>query len=428
MPNLYTLGDVVARMKLVMEYFDNNVTKFSIHLGEYLWKYLRTYKPQLFLEYHPEQQTKQGEKKKEESKSKTTDMKSETAAIGDSKTKEMEDMFKTLSSAFASGTLANLIELLKAVEGGGKFMENGGLEDAQRFRRASALDAISKQITSESGKKMSSVEKNSIVVEEAKKIADIEQKEDDVIEADDGLIDEFKAGDEVIIIEGENCGLFGTLQYSTLGIFGVFDSSIKEDEEGNYGVDIHMPNGQDEGYWIHPEAMQLKRYVAGQEVKVIDGLNKGRFGTIQSDGPRLRMDEGSYGVDVKMDDGSIEGFWVYPTSLVHVKEIEKVDEKDEDLDVIDKYEFLPYEPFPGDVLDENLADQLNTFEIDINIKRLVAKSGKVIYRFGGKRHLVRFIHGILLVKREKEGWVELIPVLRKLCGKNKVQTDIFSKK
>jgi len=64
MPNLYTLGDVVARMRLVMEYFDNNVDDFVIHLAKHLDKHLRTYKPQLFLEYHPP--VKKEEKKKRE--------------------------------------------------------------------------------------------------------------------------------------------------------------------------------------------------------------------------------------------------------------------------------------------------------------------------------------------------------------------------
>lgn len=427
MPNLYTLGDVVARMRLVMEYFDNNVDDFVIHLAKHLDKHLRTYKPQLFLEYHPP--VKQEEKKKEKPSPVTTEMKMTATAIGDNRTKELEKMFNSLSSAFKSDTLSNLIDLLKVLEGGTSFLKSGGLEEAQRIRRASTLDSISGKFkSSETEKRMSAVEKNAVVVDAALKLAEIEQIEDDQVDQDDDLHDEYKAGDEVVIIEGENVGLFGTLQYNTGGIFGVFDEGIKEDEEGNFGVDVHTLGGKTEGYWIHPEAMQLKRYVAGQEVKIIDGLNKGQTGIIQEEGGRLRFDEGSYGVDVKMNDGSSEGFWIYPTSMQSMDEPEKkkVDDEEES-ELIDRFEFLPYIPYPGDALDEALADQLNTFEIDINIKRIVAKSGKVVYRFNKKRHLVRFIHGIILVKANGV-WTDLIPILRDLAGMDKVESDIFSKK
>jgi len=356
-------------------------------------------------------------------------MKMTATAIGDNRTKELEKMFNSLSSAFKSDTLSNLIDLLKVLEGGTSFLKSGGLEEAQRIRRASTLDSISSKFkSSETEKRMSAVEKNAVVVDAALKLAEIEQIEDDQVDQDDDLHDEYKAGDEVVIIEGENVGLFGTLQYNTGGIFGVFDEGIKEDEEGNFGVDVHTLGGKTEGYWIHPEAMQLKRYVAGQEVKIIDGLNKGQTGIIQEEGGRLRFDEGSYGVDVKMNDGSSEGFWIYPTSMQSMDEPEKkkVDDEEES-ELIDRFEFLPYIPYPGDALDEALADQLNTFEIDINIKRIVAKSGKVVYRFNKKRHLVRFIHGIILVKANGV-WTDLIPILRDLAGMDKVESDIFSKK
>lgn len=314
MPNLYTLGDVVARMRLVMEYFDNNVTDFVVHLAKHLDKHLRTYKPQLFLEYHPP--VKQEEKQKEKPTPATTEMSMTATAIGDSRTMELEQMFNSLSSAFKSDTLGNLIDLLKVLEGGNNFLRSGGLEEAQRMRRASTLDDISGKFT-DKDRKLSAIEKNAVVVDAAIKLAEVEQIEDERIEQDDDLHDEYKSGDEVIIIEGENVGLFGTLQNSTGGVFGVFDEGIKEDEEGNFGVDVHMSDGQKEGYWIHPEAMQLKRYVAGQEVKIIDGLNKGQTGTIQEEEGRLRFDEGSYGVDVKMNDGSQKdfGYILHPCSL-----------------------------------------------------------------------------------------------------------------
>merc|ERR1712080_721804 len=151
--------------------------------------------------------------------------------------------------------------------------------------------------------------------------------------------------------------------------------------------------------------------------------NIGRTGTIQSDGERMRFDAGSYGVDVKMEDGTIEGYWIHPTSMKFLdedkeKKRKKAKEEEEaDLEEIDQFEFLPYVALPGDAMDEALAEQLNTFEIDLNIKRLVTKSGKVVYRYGGKRHLVRYIHGVLLVKENKI-WTELIPELRKLAGQS----------
>jgi hypothetical protein len=168
--------------------------------------------------------------------------------------------------------------------------------------------------------------------------------------------------------------------------------------------------------------MQHKKYVAGDEVKVIDGINIGRFGTIQSDGNRIRMDDGSYGVDVKMDDGSIEGYWIHPTSMLFANEADKnknLSKEEEDLDLaeLDQYQFLPYIAFPGDELDTALAEELNTHEIDINIKRTVASSGRVVYRYGGKRHLVRYIHGVLLVKEGKV-WSQLIPILKKMVVKS----------
>jgi len=342
-----------------------------------------------------------------------------------------DSLSKSVVSALEKDKSVDLLTLLKS----SGHIDKDSLEEAQRVRRASALGSISSVMTSESGRKMSALDKNTMVVEEALKLADTEEQEDLLLE-DDWEQDEFNAGDEVIIVEGENCGLFGTLQHATGGIFGAFDPAVREDDEGNYGVDVHVSAGVDEGFWIHPEAMQHKKYVAGDLVKVIDGINIGRQGTIQSDGERIRMDDGSYGVDVNMEDGSIEGYWIHPTSMIYANEAEKKEEKkkeekkeDDDLDLeeLDKFEYLPYIPFPGDAMDEALAEELNTHEIDINIKRTIAKSGRVVYRFGGKRHLVRYIHGVLLVKEEKV-WSELMPILRKLAGLPDADNDIFSKK
>merc|ERR1712115_694043 len=213
---------------------------------------------------------------------------------------------------------ADLLSLLKSA-GTGK-ISSTKLVDAQRVRRASALGALASTITTGDGRKMSSIEKNEAVIGGAIKLADQEEKEDEELE-DDFEQEEFRAGDDVVIIEGDNCGLFGTLQHSTGGIFGIFDDAVKEDEEGNFGVDIHPADGgEDEGYWIHPTSMVFK-------------------------------------------DPSKE------------KKIERKTEEDLDLEEVDKFEFLPYIAFPGDAMDEALGEHLNTLEIDINVKRIIARSG-----------------------------------------------------
>lgn len=412
MAELLTLQDVETRMKLVMAFFGNDTCRFQIHLSNYLHKNLKRYRAHVAEK--DKNDAKQGEKKKKEVEKVTTNMmtKSIASILG-------HDAFtKDVTSALEKDKDVDLLTLLK--EDGKKKIDGSSLEEAQRIRRASVFSSLSSSITGgDAGGDAAA--KKSMVVTEAVKLADTEEAEDAAL-ADDWEQEEFKAGDEVIIVEGENGGYFGTLQHATGGIFGIFDPSVREDEEGNFGVDVHVSPGNDEGFWIHPEAMQHKKYVAGDEVKVIDGINIGRYGTIQSDGNRIRMDDGSYGVDVKMEDGSIEGYWIHPTSMMFANEAERKKEEktEEDLDLeeLDKFEFLPYIPFPGDEMDEALAEELNTYEIDVNIKRTLAKSGRVVYRFGQKRHLVRFIHGVLLV-REGKIWNELIPVLKKLAEKNK---------
>jgi len=420
----FTLGDVEDRLKLVMEWFGNDMTEFMIFLSIYLHNHLRRHRPKLpkMLTYEAEQ-GKQGEEAGAEACKIVTDM-STKASKKLSRTVETDTLFQTLTSALEKGEGVDLLKLL--MDSSDSKLSKDRLKDAQKIRRASTLGGISATFSSGEGRKLSAVEKNSIVIEEAKKLAEKEELEEE--QFDESCVDDFAAGDEVIIGEGENCGLFGTLQHSSEGLFGLFGDIIKEDDEGNYGVDVHTENGEDEGYWIHPEAMQHKKYVAGDAVKVIDGINVGRTGTIQSDGKRLRMDEGAYGVDVKMDDGSIEGYWIHPKSMVPLNSESKEEEEEiDEFEEIDKFDFLPYIPHPGDAMDEGLAEALNTFEIDINIKRIVNATGKVVYRYGGKRHLVRYIHGVLLV-RENGVWCELIPILRKLAGLPEVESDLFIKK
>merc|ERR1719348_43766 len=201
MAQLLHLTDVEARLKLVLGFFGNDITRFSIHLGRYLSKNQRKYLP---------------------------------SVAGD------ENVDQDIG--------ADLLSLLKSA-GTGK-ISSTKLVDAQRVRRASALGALASTITTGDGRKMSSIEKNEAVIGGAIKLADQEEKEDEELE-DDFEQEEFRAGDDVVIIEGDNCGLFGTLQHSTGGIFGIFDDAVKEDEEGNFGVDIHPADGgEDEGFWI----------------------------------------------------------------------------------------------------------------------------------------------------------------------------------
>merc|ERR1711993_184138 len=66
------------------------------------------------------------------------------------------------------------------------------------------------------------------------------------------------------------------------------------------------------------------------------------------------------------------------------------------------WKYLPYNPIPNDEVDEALAEQLNIWEIDVNIKRLKGKNkkksargkgkkNKIIYRVNKKKYIVRFI-------------------------------------
>jgi len=110
------------------------------------------------------------------------------------------------------------------------------------------------------------------------------------------------------------------------------------------------------------------------------------------------------------------------------------------------HKHLPYIPVEGDVCDELLAEQLNVYEIDVDIRPLQLKKKKkrgkggkkkassnhIFYRICGKKRRVKVIHGVLLV-REKKEFIPLIPHLRKLAGlpeldQNKAIETIVKKK
>jgi len=316
MADLLTLTDVESRLKLVFKFFDNDSTRFAIHLSRYLHKNPpQTKKAPLEKKLDQSNQNKK-KKEKQESKKVTTNMeRSAKATTDDSWSKAKDGLVEKITSS----TCDDLVAVLKTHEG-----PKTTLGEAQRLRRASALGKIAASITSEDGRKMSAIEKNSAVVTDAIKLADTEDKEDAQAEEEAFEQEEFAAEDDVVIIEGDNCGLFGKLQHSTTGIFAALDDTVKEDEDGYFGVDVYVNplkgDGSTEGFWIHPEAMQHKKYEVGDEVYVTDGINVGRTGTTQSDNGRLQFDDGCYGVDVKMEDGTIEGYWIHPASMVPASE------------------------------------------------------------------------------------------------------------
>jgi len=63
MAQLLHLTDVEARLKLVLGFFGNDITRFSIHLGRYLSKNQRKYLPSVAGDENVDQ-SKQDEKKK----------------------------------------------------------------------------------------------------------------------------------------------------------------------------------------------------------------------------------------------------------------------------------------------------------------------------------------------------------------------------
>lgn len=102
---------------------------------------------------------------------------------------------------------------------------------------------------------------------------------------------------------------------------------------------------------------------------------------------------------------------------------------EEDLPEEEKnWQYLPYCPMADNEVDEALAEQLNIWEIDVNIKRLRNKRKKKkgrsvkikdIYRVESTKYVVRYIHGVLLCKelnKKGKGFQELIPLLRKVAG------------
>jgi len=112
-------------------------------------------------------------------------------------------------------------------------------------------------------------------------------------------------------------------------------------------------------------------------------------------------------------------------------------EDDEELPEEEKsWKYLPYNPMVGNETDEALAEQLNIWEIDVNIKRLKrrkkrGKKNKNIYKVNKTKYIVRYIHGALLCKElggKDKSFQELIPLLRKIAGMPSVASDAKPKK
>jgi hypothetical protein len=116
---------------------------------------------------------------------------------------------------------------------------------------------------------------------------------------------------------------------------------------------------------------------------------------------------------------------------------------EEDLPEEEKsWKYLPYNPMANNEVDEALAEQLNIWEIDVNIKRLKNKrkkkkgrKGKIkdIYKVSGQKYVVRYIHGVLLCKElnpkaKGKGFQELIPLLRQIAGMPAAGDDSKKKK
>lgn len=105
----------------------------------------------------------------------------------------------------------------------------------------------------------------------------------------------------------------------------------------------------------------------------------------------------------------------------------EIDEADLEEDPETAFKYLPYNPIPGDELDSALAEQINLWEIDVDIRRSgkkKRKGNKAVYKMGGAKFFVRYIHGVLVCKDPgTKSWVELVPKLREQAGMEPVDPD-----
>lgn len=151
MAKLLTVVDVEARMKLVLQFFGNDTTRFAIHLGNHLNKNLKRYRSQKGEQ--DKDAVKQGAEKKTE---KITTSLEKCSSLGE----DSNALAKELTFAFEKDSNFDLLALLKSTATGS--ITTNQLVEAQNVRRASSLGTLSATITSGDGRRLTGFEKKSI--------------------------------------------------------------------------------------------------------------------------------------------------------------------------------------------------------------------------------------------------------------------------
>jgi len=268
-----TMEDVDTRLEGIFNYFDNNTTKLLIYVGRYM-----------------DQRPNFG--------ANASQNKQEGPLYSDFRFWRGGFMGRDFLSSVKSGTLAEGKEPDEENKGKIRERKEADLDQMQTIRRRASILALKEKLSTESGRRLSSVEKTCAIVEEAKKLARLEDEEEE-----------------------------------ELGLALLFAEELDEEEKA----------------------------------------------------------------------------WNY----------------------------LPYNPISGNAADEALAEQLNIWEIDVNIRRMKnkkkKKKGKTknIYKVKGKKYIVRYIHGLLLCKEiggKSKTFQELIPLLREIAGMPSVPADAKPKK
>merc|ERR1719192_1215788 len=134
--HLLTLGDVEKRLKMVMQFFNNDTSGFVIHLSNYLSsqkvKYAWRKKPDPTEKIEQSNQ-EQKEKEKQTKPKVTTDMETKSSTLSDGK----DSMVEQITAAVKKGNF-DLLAWMESQTGG----PSSSLEECQRVRRASALGTI----------------------------------------------------------------------------------------------------------------------------------------------------------------------------------------------------------------------------------------------------------------------------------------------
>jgi len=277
-----TMEDVDNRLEGIFNYFDNNTTKLMIYIGRYM-----------------DQRPNFG--------ANASQNKQDGPLYSDFRFWRGGFMGKDFLSCVKSGTLKEGKEMDEEAKKKDIERKEADLEQMQMIRRRASILGLQEKLTNEKGRRLSSVEKTTAIIEEAKKLAKQEDKEE-----------------------------------KALGLSELFEEDLPEEEKS--------------------------------------------------------------------------------------------------------WKFLPYNPISGNEVDEALAEQLNIWEIDVDIKRLKNKSKKGkkgkkekskiknIYKVNSTKYIVRYIHGVLLCKElnpsksGKKAFQELIPLLRQIAGMPAASGDDAKKK